>query len=323
LIWFRIGWVGMDLFFAISGFVIAYSALVLYRRAPPQFAKSYWLRRITRIVPLYLLTLAAWIAFAAPGFFESANWKWQLFTHLTFIHSFWPDTHGGLDGPNWSLAIEMHFYLAIALLIGWIDRTPGWRIWLYTILIAWAWRGAMFILFAHTDTWVEVVHVDQMPGFLDEFGAGIFLAKMALGERPRVPRAVIWLLAACGTGYVAMATFWPRAGFWEFGVMVTFWHTALSAFLLCVLGVAISAPQLIASSWLRPLNYLGEISYGIYLWHLFAIEYVIRVTGLKGGEALLWIVALTFMLAAASWRYFEKPFMDLARNPPGGHRRDS
>ena len=259
-------------------------------------------------------TLAAWIAFVPPSFFEWTDRGWQLFTHLAFIHSFWPDTFGAIDGPNWSLAIEMHFYLAIALLIGWIDRTPGWRIWLYTILIAWAWRGTMFILHAHTDTFVEMVHTNQMPGFLDEFGAGIFLAKMALGERPRRIAAGMWLVAACVTGYVAMATFWPRAGFWDFPLMVTFWHTALSVFLLCLLGTAVSAPQFATRPWLRPLNYLGEISYGIYLWHLFAIQYVIHTLGMKQLPALLGVMALSILAAAISWRYFEKPFMNLARD---------
>jgi peptidoglycan/LPS O-acetylase OafA/YrhL len=207
----------------------------------------------------------------------------------------------------------MHFYLAIALLIAWIDRTPGWRIWLYAILIAWAWRGAMFVLYAHADNYLEFVRVDQMPGFLDEFGAGIFLAKMALGERPpRIP-AGVWLAAAGVTCYVAMATYWPRAGFWDFPFMVTFWHTAWSAFLLCLLGTAISAPQFAAWRWLRPLDYLGDISYGIYLWHLFAIQYVIHVLGMKQMPALIGVVALSILAASISWRYFEQPFMNLAR----------
>ena len=172
----------------------------------------------------------------------------------------------------------------------------------------------MFILHAHTDTFVEMVHTNQMPGFLDEFGAGIFLAKMALGERPRRIAAGMWLVAACVTGYVAMATFWPRAGFWDFPLMVTFWHTALSVFLLCLLGTAVSAPQFATRPWLRPLNYLGEISYGIYLWHLFAIQYVIHTLGMKQLPALLGVMALSILAAAISWRYFEKPFMNLARD---------
>ena len=66
----RIGWIGLDLFFVISGIVITYSAILLYRRGPDRFARQYWARRLTRIVPLHLLTMAVWIAMASPAFFN-------------------------------------------------------------------------------------------------------------------------------------------------------------------------------------------------------------------------------------------------------------
>ena len=313
---FRIGWLGVDLFFGISGFVIAYSALLLYRKAPAAFAGAYWRRRLSRILPLYLLTLVLWIAFVWPSFFGMAtrDWAWHLFTHLAFIHSFWTDTHGSIDGPNWSLAIEMQFYLAIALLIGWIDRTPGWRIWLYGILISWAWRACMLMLYGNGDTYTLFVKTTQLPGVLDEFGAGIFLAKWVLDGRGRLPmKGLPWLLAAVTLGYVAMALYWPRAMYWNEPYMVVFWRTAFSLFLLCALGAAVELPQVIGYRWLQPLDWLGEISYGIYLWHLFAIMYVINVLGFRKGEALAWVLALTIGAAALSWRYFEKPIMDRAR----------
>lgn len=315
LVTFRIGWIGVDIFFAISGFVITYSALVLYRRSPPRFAKDYWKRRLTRILPLYLLTLAVGIAFASPGFFTQPgrNWAWQLFTHLAFIHSFWPDTHGAIDGPNWSLAIEMHYYLAVALAIRWIDRTPGWRIWLACVLVSWAWRAGMLAIHGSADAWLLFVRVEQMPGCLDEFGAGMFLAKWVLDGRSRPAHAGVWLVAACAVGYGVMSVFWEHAGYWTYPAMVVLWRSAFSVFLLCLLGAAITLPQALADRWLRPVNYLGEISYGIYLWHLFAVQYVIFYAGYTGVPALLYVLALTLVAAALSWRYMEKPIMDRGR----------
>ena len=317
--YFRVGWIGVDLFFVISGFVIAYSALILYRQAPGEFAGKYWRRRISRIVPLYMLTLVLWIAFASPGFFSqpARDWSWQLFTHLAFIHSFWPETHGAIDGPNWSLAVEMQFYLAIALLIGWIDRTPGWRIWLYGILISWAWRACMLALYGNGEAYVLFVKTTQLPGMLDEFGAGIFLAKWILDGRRRVPmKGPLAVLAAAATGYIAAQLYWPRAEYWNDAAMVVFWHTALSVFLLFVVAAAVELPQVIRHRWLKPLDWLGEISYGIYLWHLFAVTFVISILGLTEGNALAPTLALTILAAALSWRYFEKPIMDLARRRP-------
>ncbi len=312
---FTVGWMGVDLFFTISGFVIAYSALLLYRSAPREFASSYWKRRLARILPLYLLTLGVWIAFTSAAFFDQpiGDWAWQLATHLTFIHSFWIETHGTIDGPNWSLAIEMQFYVAVALLIAWIDRAPGWRIWLYAILISWAWRASMLAMYGNADPYLLFVKTTQLPGVLDEFGAGIFLAKWVLDGHRLPGRGLVAVLAAAATGYVAMHLFWPRALYWDNAYMVVFWHTALSLFLLCVVAAAVELPQVIGYRWLRPLDWLGEVSYGIYLWHLFAIIYVIRILGLREVEALAAVLALTLFAAALSWRYFEKPIMDAAR----------
>ncbi len=173
---FRIGWIGVDIFFAISGFVIVYSALILYRCSPPDFQRRYWVRRVSRIAPLYLLTMAAWIALDSPAFFQRSDWPWHVFTHLAFIHNWFGETHGSIDGPNWSLGAEMQFYLLVAVLIGWIDRAPGWRIWLWCTAIAWSWRACMFALY-EGDTWRLFMSTTQLPGTLDEFGAGIFLAK--------------------------------------------------------------------------------------------------------------------------------------------------
>ena len=62
LLVFRIGWIGVDLFFVISGFVITRSALAMWRREPAEFRRRYWAHRLSRIVPLYVLTGVLWIA---------------------------------------------------------------------------------------------------------------------------------------------------------------------------------------------------------------------------------------------------------------------
>jgi peptidoglycan/LPS O-acetylase OafA/YrhL len=320
LVAFRIGWIGVDLFFVISGFVITRSALALWRQDPAAFAGRYWARRGARIVPLYVLTCALWILLFRRNWFDESATRllWQIGAHLTFTHTFWPFTYDSIDGVNWTLGLEMQFYLLVALLVPWIARTPGWRIWVAGILVAWAWRGAMFHFFGHYEPNRLFTRVMQLPGALDEFGAGIFLAKL-LDRRP-VPsprEGALWSLGAVATGAACFGLYWPNAGYWDLPAMVTFWRTSLGAFFLCVVAAAVRLPT-VAWRWpLRPVRYLGEVSYGIYLWHLFAIEVCLWLGDLAPMRFLAVTLGLTVLVAAVSWHFFEKPILEIGRRYRG------
>ena len=320
LLTFRVGWVGVDLFFVISGFVITRSAMALWQRDAAAFRRNYWARRLSRIVPLYVLTGALWILFFWPGFFSDTPLRvvGQIASHLTFTHSFWPTTFDSIDGVNWTLALEMQFYLAVALLIPWIVRTPGWRIWLGCILIAWSWRAAVFYLSGPVETHALFMRVMQLPGTLDEFGAGIFLARWVDGRSgPRAIDGAIWSLAAIVAGTFCFALYWPHAVYWNQPAMVIFWRTSLGVFFLCLVASAVYLPSF-AQTWpLRPLWYLGVVSYGIYLWHLFAIKICQTIPDLSPLLQLGITLGLTVLLAATSWHFFEKPILDYGRRFQG------
>jgi peptidoglycan/LPS O-acetylase OafA/YrhL len=321
LVVFRIGWIGVDLFFVISGFVITRSALGLWRAEPAMFRQRFWARRLARIVPLYVLTGVLWVLLLKPEFFDQSALRalWQVSAHLTFTHSFWSATFDSIDGVNWTLALEMQFYLTVAALVPWIARTPGWRIWVYCILIAWAWRAGMFHLFGHLAPDRLFTRVMQLPGALDEFGAGIFLAKW-LDRRPDTAPAAgwIWAGAAIITGTLCFAIYWPHSDYWNRAGMVIFWRTSLGLFFLCVVAAAVYLPS-IAKSWpLRPLWYLGVVSYGIYLWHLFAIKICLLIPDLAPLQQLAITLGLTVSFAAASWHFLEKPILDWGRRFHGG-----
>jgi len=316
LLTFSIGWIGVDLFFVISGFVITRSALALWLQDPAAFAGRYWARRAARIVPLYLLTCALWVVLFKRDWFDHDTTRllWQIASHMTFTHSFWPVTYSSIDGVNWTLALEMQFYLVVAMFVPWLARTPGWRIWVGCILIAWAWRGAMVWFFGHYEPVRLFMRVMQLPGALDEFGAGVFLAKL-LDRRPATSTrdGAFWALGAVAAGVVCFGLYWSNSSYWDLPAMVTFWRTSLAALFLCVVAAAVHLPT-VAWSWpLRPVWYLGEVSYGIYLWHLFAIEVCLWLRYLTPVQFLVVTLCLTVLAAATSWHFFEKPILDRAR----------
>ena len=315
LLAFRIGWIGVDLFFVISGFVITRSALGLWRADPSTFIRTYWAHRLARIVPLYLLTCTLWIVLFESNFFAQPMLRalWQLAAHATFTHSFWPFTYNGINGVTWTLALEMQFYLLIAFLIPWLLGARGIRVWLACILVAWMWRGVVVYFFHDLEPIRIFVRIMQLPGAMDEFGAGIFLA-LWLDRRGKIAGGAAWLWGAGAivTGVLCMDIFWSRS-YWDDPAMMVFWRTLLGAFFLCVVATAVHLPPL-ARAWpLRPVWYLGEISYGIYLWHLFAIKLCLRIPGLTPLQALGITLGLTVLLAATSWHFLERPILDAGR----------
>ena len=98
----RHGWVGVGLFFTIIGFVIALSALDGVQQQGANFRKPFAIRRLARIVPLYLLTSLLFLVLIQPTLLLQ---PWPSLTvhigsHLLFIHNLYPGTHGSINAPS-------------------------------------------------------------------------------------------------------------------------------------------------------------------------------------------------------------------------------
>ena len=124
----RTGWLGVDLFLVISGFVIGKTAMESARRGGT-WRQRFAERRLRRIVPLHLATMAVYLFLVTP---ELLLHGWvslgHVVSHLLFIHNWFPPTHGSINGPNWSVALEMQFYLLAALSAPWLARARLWQL---------------------------------------------------------------------------------------------------------------------------------------------------------------------------------------------------
>lgn len=139
-LWFRFGWMGVDMFFVISGFVIAMSAFnQLDRSGKDKFFFPFMKRRINRIIPLHYLTLAVFVIFISPYLLFN-HFAINLTSHLLFIHNLSYDLHGAINGSNWSLGVEMQFYILIALTAHWLKHVKWWVLLLCSLGISYAWQ---------------------------------------------------------------------------------------------------------------------------------------------------------------------------------------
>ena len=266
------GFIGVHLFFFLSGFVISYPFVraMILGNPQPTWAHFAW-RRFIKIVPSYLLAIAAAYAIGYAQLQPNASLFPDLITHLLFVHTWFPDRYGTIDGVLWTLAVEVEFYFIFPLIWLCFKRGP----WLTTaamIAIAWAWRSWMAHCCYNTlfPQWEE-----NLPGYLDIFACGMISAYLftRFGNRwrgshldlvpPMVAIAGFALLAVLLQNLYAYRFNDQWAGVWQID------NRSLlgAAFALIALG-SLASPrwwQILLDN--APLRFMATISYNLYLYH--------------------------------------------------------
>lgn len=321
---FRIGWIGVDLFFVISGFVIGLSAIRLHREGGGDYRRTFMRRRLARIVPLYVFTCAVFLFLVRPSMLL-LPWDRlavQIGSHVAFLHNLHPWLHSSINGANWSVAAEMQFYLLAIFAVPLLSRADLRWLLAGSIAVAWLFRALAYFALRHLgDPNITFVYATQVPAMLDAFAIGICLARLQLDGTIRRwigGRRGLALLGMAGgfaaAGYFTWNSFWSQPDYWGSGSMVVFWRTALALSFGALVLLAATLPDMTRLWLLRPLAYLGEISYGIYLWHLPVILSIKK--GALGADPadMLWMtLAGVLTLATLTWHLFEKPLIQRFR----------
>jgi len=265
------GFAGVDLFFYISGFVIVYPFVKALVRgdAPPTWGHFAY-RRAIKIVPSYVLSIAVVIAIGYAHFSSAGEALRDIGTHLLFVHTWWQDTYGSINGVLWTLAVEVEFYAVFPLL------------WLAFKRYPWITAGAMAavsILYRshaadccyHTTMGLLIYN---LPGYLDIFAAGMISALLFVRWREVKVR---W--AAPAATLVAIAGFAILAALLQnlWSIRTTDqWSTVWQIHNRTLVGVAFAmmglGSLLAIPAWQRLLAnplllFFAAISYNLYLYH--------------------------------------------------------
>ncbi len=310
LVLFGSGWIGVDLFFMISGYVICGSALRL--QEAPNYAQKFWRARLARIVPLYVVTSLLFVILVDATFLHERPLL-QLLSHLLFIHNWFPETALSLNGVTWSLGVEMQFYLLAFLCVPSLARIRrAWLIPSYLLLLlgvlgyrygAWYWlrsAGAADASISHV--------LSQVPALLDSFALGA-LIRLFGAPSPNRMRSMIFAVLALASFlliYLIYTTYAAR--YWSLWSMAVLFRTLIALFTALALLAALSARHKLTGAW-APAIRLGQLSYGIYLWHLIVLQLIQKYTALNGTGAVLVILLLTWLLSEVSLRLVERPSM--------------
>lgn len=320
LLWFIWGWMGTDIFFVISGFVITLSALNILAKNNGDQKKTLYVfgeKRIRRLVPLHYLTLILFIIFANRSLLNLDNWH-NLIAHLLFIHNWFPEYHRSLNAPNWTLGVEAQFYLVLICIIPYVTYKNLKYFVAGAFIIAFAWRAGSFYttatgsLEAADKTFMAAT---QLPGMLDFFACGMltaFMIKADIFQYLKNNRILkLFLLAIIVSwGFFSFHVFTTNAStYWINAHTVIFPRSMLAilftllVILLCTFNISPNIKKILA-----PLVYLGTISYGIYLFHWPVLRFIYK-WNISNPCKLTLTLLITLVVASISWHFYEKKFI--------------
>ena len=321
---FRNGWVGVDLFFVISGFVITLATLRGYSNHGPAFRQAFMKHRLARIVPLYFLSGLVFLFCTKPELLAEPTSQVipRLAAFLLFVQNLHPLWHGAINGPSWSVALEMQFYALMLCLAPWLTQARAIPLVVKALILAAAYRFATTLALVPGDAQVseQFVYLSQLPGVIDEFALGALMALGVNRNEGRLRRALLpswnnflgWAVLACALLSMA-ATLFSQFGYWENWMMLVMWRPLLSAGLFALVACVVAFP-IPCVWWLAPARYAGRVSYGLYLWHFpVLVALTLRVPRISGFELLLWTVTATWTLSIFSWHLIEKPYIERVR----------
>jgi peptidoglycan/LPS O-acetylase OafA/YrhL len=301
----RGGYLAVQSFFILSGFVLAKT--YANRSWSRDDLRKYAAARIGRIYPVYLLSLAVVAPFILQAMLAPTRTgaeKGSLLLNYAFVLQGWTGSLGvGWNTPAWSLSCEFFFYLCFpAILIG--LRRAG-RLAVVGIFAA---SLVLPVLLAHSSvpwTWKPIHH-------LSDFAAGVIAARLFDFLRPRAARRGHWLyLPAIALG--ALLIVFPQIMDGTYGDL----NTGLRPLnVAALIGFALTGGSLATALSGRVLEYLGKISYSMYILHIPILWWygdwaVHHLPGLLGALAYL---ALVTIAAAIAFEYVEVPANRWVRN---------
>lgn len=351
------GYMGVDFFFVISGFVLFLPAVTNEGRLGD--LRSYALRRAARILPAYYLVLVGVVVLhstivniptALPH--TSLRGVLSFVLHLTFLEHTVGLVLGmpegfAIHGAVWTLTLEALFYVLLPLVTGWYYRHPLLGLaaalavsvlWKYAAInqpfsISWLAGGERDSL--------RLVLVTQLPTYAAHFAAGmtgawLFVRLRSVGARSVPAGAVLAQVLALLVIILSMRSagirdlrrvgglYTDASGRWFYEHWTDTTHVAL-AFAVLLVATAL-APRW--GRWPftnRVARALGDASYGVYLWHLVVIGFALQTLRFapdRTGQAFLRMLAVTLVASLlAGWLSFvfvERPFIRWAQRRSRG-----
>jgi peptidoglycan/LPS O-acetylase OafA/YrhL len=317
----RFGWMSVDLFFVLSGFLIGGQLMAPLGRGEPLGFGRFWMRRALRIFPAYFAVVALYFAFPHLQEWGAIQPLWQF---LTFTENLFIQVPPAKSFSHvWSLCVEEHFYLTAPVLVWLLVRQKSLGLTLAVlaavVLGGMALRAALWLSLPPAGRGFDTQYMERIyyPSWtrLDGLAVGMALAATKTLQPEFWARLVarsnlMALIGLAGVG-ISTALFWDEHDF----VPAIVGYPALAAS-MGLLVTAASGTRGVLGRWRIPgIGWLAAISYSLYLIHKIAFRAVDNAWGhWLSAHPLAAIAAYAgAALAAGSLLHYgiERPFLRL------------
>lgn len=317
------GFVGVDVFFVISGYVVTGSMLSGSQLSYGRFIAAFYARRFRRIVPALVVCLGitflaseavipdGWLSRAIPDTGKSAFFG---FSNYTLIRSndgyfatgtaFNPFTH------TWSLAVEEQFYLFFPLILFFSLQTDRPRIATATRLILYALGLSSLAYCAWASSQVPSEAYYLLPSRFWELGAGAAACLIGQKRREAIIGAIgMRFVLITGAAFITLAAILADKNAFPFPWAIPAVVGSTLLILAASVGGRFTILTLLSA---RPMIAIGLRSYSLYLWHWPVYTLLRWTTGLETPAEYAFSVAATAMLAELSYQFIERPTQQIA-----------
>lgn len=305
-----IGWVGVDLFLVLSGFLI--TGILIDSKGEKHYLRNFYAKRTLRIFPLYYFTLAAF--FILIKVFKIDEYRFQLdnqlyfwtYTqNLFFAFKGWPENSEVLN-HYWSLAIEEQFYLFWPFIILYFDRKNILRVCVSLI--------ALGLLVRNLNPAVPFSYVFTFSRF-DALAMGSIGAVLIRYHKEVLDRIIFPLLVFSAASVTFIILYSHNTGFGN-PYFVRIGYTLFALFFACIIIGSFDVSR--AGTYMKevfnftPFKFLGKYSYGLYVYHWLLYKSVYAYLEKRyqlPDICIIPFIILIIIISVVSYHIFESKFL--------------
>lgn len=320
------GWTGVDLFFVLSGFLIA--GILIDNRQSPSYYRTFYIRRVCRIFPVYYLLLFAYTAALATGTYPRGSslfihplptWSYYFFLQNNFM-AVVGDWGAAWLGITWSLAIEEQFYLILPAVIHRFGSPRNLLKIAGLFIVIGPLSRAMVTYGLHVQNWTS--NYCLLTSRCDELGVGILVAILYRSKDGwRKITGARWPAIAAGATAIVV----PTAVIFGFSQEHNFFlsYTFIACFYaLLLIGTIVSDNPLSKLLSVRLMRTFGNMSYSTYLFHPIVLRLSFYMFHRGEPHVGSWhdvppvgvALVATLLFSWMSWSFIERPILSF------GHR---